>query len=113
MKLNIYNKKEIVKTYVADTYDLKFGTVEDVAAAVNLDALNLNSNSEIIKAVGNLVMHSLDTVKDLLKDVFDDITDEELKNTKIKEIAAVLVEIVKYTIQQINKGVDGKNIIAG
>ena len=29
LKLNIYNKKNIEKTYSTDTYDLMFGTVED------------------------------------------------------------------------------------
>ena len=29
LKLNIYDKKEITKTYTAETYDLMFGTVED------------------------------------------------------------------------------------
>ena len=37
LKLNIYNKKEIVKTYTAETYDLMFGTVEDLIDLINLD----------------------------------------------------------------------------
>ena len=113
MKLNIYEKRAIVKTYEADTYDLMFGTVEDVANAVNLDSLTSGTDAEIIKLVGNLVMNSLSTVKDLLKDVFDGITDEELKHTKIKEIATVMVDIVKFTIKQINLGDDGKNVTRG
>ena len=39
MKLPIYQKKEIVKTYEADTYDLMFGVLEDVADAIKLDEL--------------------------------------------------------------------------
>ena len=109
MKLNIYNKKEIVKTYEVDAYDLMFGTVEDVANAVDLDKLQTGSDVEIIQLVGNLVVTSMDTVKDLLKDVFDGITDDELRNTKVREIAIVLIDVVKYTITQLNKGNDGKN----
>ena len=104
MKLNIYDKKRIVKTYTADTYDLLFGTVEDVAQAVNLDALKTGSDVEIIKMVGKLVLGSMDTVKDLLKDIFDGITDEELKKTRVNEIATVLVDVVKFTIKQLNLG---------
>ena len=102
MKINIYDKKKVVKTYEADTYDLMFGTVEDVAEAINLDTLKTGSDVEIIKMVGKLVMTSFDTVKDLLKDMFDGITDEELKKTKVSEIATALVEVVQFTLRQLN-----------
>lgn len=109
MKLNIYEKKQIVKTYEANTYDLMFGTVEDIAEAVKLDDLKSGSDVEIIKMVGNLVLSSMDTVKNLLKDIFDGLTDEELKNTKVSEIALVLVDVVKFTIIELNMGTKGKN----
>lgn len=104
MKINVYEKKQIIKTYEAETYDLMFGTIEDIAEAVNLDALKTGSDVEIIKLVGNLVMSSMGTVKELLKDIFDGITDEELKKVKVAEIATVLIDVVKYTIIQLNAG---------
>lgn len=103
MKLNIYEKHQIVKTYEADAYDLMFGTVEDVAAAVTLDKLQGGSDYEIIKAVGEMVVGSMDLVKDLLKDLFPGITDEEIRKTKTSEIARVLVEVVIYTIGKIHR----------
>lgn len=112
MKLNIYDKKQVAKTYEVDTYDLMFGTVEDVANAINLDELETGSDVEIIKLIGKLVLTSMDTVKNLLKDIFEGLTDEELKNTKVSEIAIVLLDIVKFTIHQLNvsfKGPKGKN----
>lgn len=109
MKLNIYKSRQIEKTYTAETYDLMFGTIEDVADAVNLDSLKTGSDVEIIKMIGNLVLNSMDTVKNLLKDIFDGITDEELKRTKVKEIAVVLLDVVKFTIAQLNLGNNGKN----
>lgn len=109
MKLNIYEKKKVIKTYEVDTYDLMFGTIEDVADAVKLDELKNGSDVEIIKMVGNLVLTSMDTIKNLLKDIFDGITDEELKNTKVNEIALVIVEVVKFTINQLNLGNNSKN----
>lgn len=102
MKLNIYDKKKIIKTYEADTYDLMFGTIEDVAEAVNLDSLKTGADVEIIKMIGNLVMNSMGTIKDLLKDIFDGITDEEIKKTKVSEIASVLLDVIKYTLVQLN-----------
>lgn len=104
MKINIYEKKQVIKTYEADTYDLMFGTIEDVAEAINLDSLKFGSDVELIKMIGNLVLHSMDTVKDLLKDIFDGVTDAELKHTKVSEIAAVLLDVVKFTLQQLNLG---------
>lgn len=109
MKLNIYEKKKIIKTYETDTYDLMFGTVEDVANAIDIDSLKTGTDVEIIKMVGKLVMTSMDTVKNLLKDIFDGLTDEELKGTKVSEIATVLVDVVKFTIAQLNLGGNGKN----
>lgn len=109
MKLNVYKKREIVKTYEADTYDLMFGVLEDVADAVHLDELKSGSDAEIIKIVGNLVFHSMGTVRELLKDIFPGITDEELKNTRVSEIAQVIIDVVKFTIAELMKGFGSKN----
>lgn len=104
MKLNIYEKKKVVKTYEADTYDLMFGTVEDIADAVDLDKLKGGTDADLLKTVGKVAITSMDTIRNLLKDIFEGITEEELKNTRISEIAAVLVEVIKFTIGQLNSG---------
>ena len=109
MKLNIYEKKKIVKTYEADSYDLMFGVLEDVADAIKLDELKTGTDAEIIKMAGNRVLHSIGTVRDLFKDIFDGITDEELKHCKVNEMALVLVEVVKVTLDQLGKGFGPKN----
>lgn len=107
MKLNIYEKKKIVKTYEADTYDLMFGTVEDVADAVQIDKLENGSDAEVIKLVGKLLLGSMDTVRGLMKDIFDGLTDEELKKTKVSEIAKVLIDVVMYTVTQLTNSFAG------
>ena len=104
MKLNIYEKKRIVKTYEADTYNLLFGVLEDVADAIKLDDLKEGTNVEIIKMAGKLVLESKDTVKGLMLDIFDGLTAEELRGASINEMAKVLVEVVRYTIDQLNLG---------
>ena len=108
MKLTIYENKAPVKVYTAETYDLMFGTVEDIADAMNLDGLQTGSDVEIIGMAVNLIKTNMSTVKNLLKDIFDGLTDEELKKTKIKDIAKVLVDVVKFTITQLKTG-DSKN----
>ena len=109
LKLNVYDRRNIVKTYTAETYDIMFGTVEDLIDTLNLEGLDASDNVELIKVATNVVMNGMDIVKPLLKDIFEGLTDEELRNTKIKEVAAVLVEIVKFTMAQIAKGSNGKN----
>lgn len=103
MKLNIYNHKEIVKTYEADAYDLMFGTVEDLAAAINLDKLETGTDAEIIKMIGGLVINSMDTVRELLKDIFEGITDDELKHVRVTEVAEVFLEVARFTITALKK----------
>lgn len=109
MKLNIYNKREIVKTYVAETYDLMFGTVEDILKLINIDSMKTGSDTEIIKMVGSMLVDGIGDVKWLLFDVFDGLNDEELRNTKVSEVAAVVIEIVKYSIAEMNKNINPKN----
>lgn len=101
MKLTIYENKKPVKTYTAEAYDLMFGTVEDIAEAMNLDNLKTGSDVEIIGLAVDLIKRNMETVKDLLKDVFDGLTDEEIKHARVRDIARVLVDVVKYTIGQL------------
>ena len=109
LKLKIYEKRKIVKTYTAETYDLMFGTVEDLLNIIDIDNIQAGDKTELIKAVAKVLAHSMDIVKPLLKDVFEGLTDEELRNTSIKEIVDVLSNIVTYSINQITKGNNGKN----
>ena len=109
MKLNVYEKRKIVKTYEVDAYDLPFGVLEDVANTIDIDSLKTGSDVEIITLIGKMVITNMDIVKNLLKDVFDGITDKELRKTTVTEIAAVILDIVKYTISQLNLGSNSKN----
>lgn len=109
MKLNIYEKKQVVKTYETNSYDLMFGTVEDVANAINLDELKSGTDAEIMKMVIKLISSSMGTIKQLMMDIFDGLTADELKKVKVSEMAFVIVEVVTFTIQQLNMGADSKN----
>ena len=109
LKLNIYEKRKIIKTYTAETYDLMFGTVEDLLDVMDIDNIQADNRTELLKAVAKVLAHSMDIVKPLLKDVFEGWTDEELRNTKISEIVDALSNIVTYSINQITKGNNGKN----
>lgn len=112
MKLNIYDHKEVIKTYEANEYELMFGTVEDMIDAAKLDKIETGTDAEIVMAATNLVTTSMDTVKDLLKDVFDGLTDDEIRHTRVSEIVNVIVDVIRYAISQISLfggGKRGKN----
>lgn len=109
MKINVYNKRKIIKTYEVDAYDLPFGILEDVADTIDIDSLKTGSDVEIITLVGKMVIKNKNIVKELLKDIFDGITDEEIRKTTVTEMARVIVDIVTYTIGQLNLGNNSKN----
>lgn len=109
MKINVYEKRKIVKTYEVDAYDLPFGILEDVADTIDIDSLKTGSDVEIITLVGKMIIKNKNIIKELLKDIFDGITDEELRKTTVTEMARVIVDIVTYTIGQLNLGNNSKN----
>ena len=103
MKLNIYNGKTVEKTYTASTYDLMFGTVEDVLNVVDLEKLNVSSNTEMVKSVCALGLTSMDIVKKLLMDIFPGLSEEEIRRAPVKEIAWVLIEVVRFAVGQMSR----------
>lgn len=106
LKLNIYkNQREIDKTYTADTYDLMWGTVDDVLSLFDLESLD--ENVEVIKAV----VKSINAFKPLLKDIFYGLTDEELRRTKAKEIVPIIVAVAREAYEQM--GAETKNLMRG
>ena len=107
MKLPIYEKvdgkKTIVKTYTAETYDLMWGTVEDVANAFHLDDMKEVSSEQLQQQLGAFIVSHLPEVHEFLKDIFEGITDDEIRNTKAEDIIMVFVEIAIYTITNVSK----------
>lgn len=102
MKLDIYDHKTVVKTYETDAYEIMFGTVEDLIDAAKLDTIEHGSDAEIVIAATNLVTTSMGTVKELLKDIFEGLTDEEIKHTRVSDIVNVIVDVIMYAVGQIS-----------
>lgn len=95
MKLNIYKKGEIVKTYTASEFDLMWGTVEDLLNVIDVDKL------DDAVAIGKAVISVLPQVKPLLKQIFPGITDTEIRNTKTKELVGVFIKAFTYALSEI------------
>ena len=102
--LNIYDPvtKIITKQYTSETVDIMFGTIEDLIDVIDMD--NLSNDMEWAK----LIVMSMKKIKPLLKEVFTDVTDEELKNTKIKELVPLFINIFKFALDEI-KGLGGNS----
>lgn len=96
--LNIYDPvtKLISKQHTAETVDIMFGTVEDIIEVIDVE--KLSDNMEWVK----VVTVSMKKLKPLLKEVFVGVTDEELKNTKVKELIPLFINILRYMISEIN-----------
>lgn len=94
MKLNIYkNQKDIAKTYEVEAYDLMYGTVEDIFEV--LDGMeNMTSDAEMLK----VIQKNRVKLNGLLKDVFPELTDEELRYIKVKELVPFFIELFGYVV---------------
>ena len=92
MKLNVYkNQTEIEKTYEVNNYDLMYGTVEDVLSMFD-DIEDYSDNTQIFKTI----QKNRHKLNDLLKDIFSDLTDDELRRIKLKELIPVFIELFIY-----------------
>ena len=108
--LNIYSGKTVEKVYTADEFDIMFGTVEDLINLVDVDRLSGNvTDTDFIGAVAVLLKGGFRQVKTLLKELFPDVTDEELKRAKMKEVLAVLVQVLKYGFSEMAESRNAKN----
>ena len=99
IRLNIYkqnNKNEVEKTYIANGYDLMLGTVEDFVNIIDVDKLHDQ------KAVIQMVINGYNQIKPLLKDVFPEITDDEFKRVKVKDLALTIVQIGTAAVESFN-----------
>lgn len=110
LNLNIYNRGKVEKVYTANEFDIMFGTVEDLVNLVDTDRLSGNvSDVDFISAVVVLLKGGFDQVRSLLKEIFPEVTDEELKRTKMKEVVSLLVSVLKYGLSEMGGASNSKN----
>lgn len=104
IELNIYGAdKTVEKTYSVDGYDLMFGTAEDFISVIDFD--KIDDQNELAK----MVVNGFGKLKPLLKDVFPEITEEELKRTKVNEVIRCIIQIASSVAASLSAlGNDGK-----
>lgn len=104
--LNIYekgNKKEPVKVLEAEGYDLMLGTIEDFMEIIDID--KIDDSVELAK----MVVKGYDQLKPLLKDIFEDMTDEDFRGVKVPDLVLTIVEVGKAIGESLNILKTGKN----
>lgn len=92
ISLNIYaenDKKKVEKTYTAEGYDLMLGTVEEFVRIIDVDKLNDNV------AVAGMILKGYSQIKPLIKDIFPEVTEEELNRVKVTELVQVILDTGK------------------
>ena len=96
IELKIYkkdSKKEIEKTYSVEGYELMLGTVEDFMSVIDIEKLgdNIEAAKMLLKCYKQLMP--------LLKDIFPEVTDEELKRVKVNELVETFMQLGKAIIE--------------
>lgn len=113
LKLTIYKDEfcaEVDRVATADKFKLSLGTCEDVLNAINIDMFEgglsaLTEESQTELALG-IIKNGFPLFKRLVKGIFK-LTEEEIKNTDLAEIAVVVIEIVKYSFSQLAASLGG------
>ncbi len=97
LNLNIYNGREVEKVYTANEFDIMFGTVEDLIELIDVDKFSGGATDlDFITAIATLLKGGMEQVKSLLKELFPEVTEEELKRTKVREVLEILMQVLKY-----------------
>lgn len=113
LKLDVYkfdaetgrtSQTEIEKTVTAETYDLMFGTVEDI-----LGLLDVIGDTTDTSAVINAVAVNWEKLCILLLDVFPQMTRDDLRNIKVRDVVPVIVDLFKYVANGFGGGASAKN----
>lgn len=89
LRLNVYDGKTVVKTYEADTYDMTFGELEDLLAIA--ETANLS------------------TLRTFMHKIFEDISEDELRNTRARDIFRVVGQVVSFAAAEMAPSGDSKN----
>ncbi|WP_298535808.1 hypothetical protein [uncultured Methanobrevibacter sp.] len=95
MTLNIYSdQKTIKKTYEIDSYDIMYGTIQDILDVLDNGLESLNNDTELLK----LIVANRGKIEDLILDIFasEGLTKEELRYIKLKELIPMFVELFGY-----------------
>lgn len=95
--LKIYDGKTVKKEYKAETVDFSFGVIEDVLDALDFEHMKTGSNAEL--AV--MVTKCSKQLKPFLMDIFEGLTAEEIRHTKISNLIEIFRDLYRYATNEL------------
>lgn len=107
LTLNIYKCGKVEKMYTAEDFVLTTGTCEDILDLAEktklLDMIGKPNVDQFTLGVEGLrtVSRAFPKLKPMLMEVFEGLTEEEIKRTSIKEVGQVVVKIIQYTVGEL------------
>lgn len=117
MKLNIYTDDfctEVARVATAGEFKLSLGICEDVLDIIQIDmwegGLSALSEESMRELSIGIIRDAFPFFKKIVRRLFN-LTEDEVRNTDLVDIAMVVVEIIKYSISKLGSslGVKGKN----
>ena len=104
--LKIYEGKTVAKEYKAQTIDFSFGVVEDVLDALDFENMKTGSNAEIAA----MVVKCSKQLKPFLMDIFEGVTADEIRNTRIQNLIEVFKGLYQFATAELTQAAgDAKN----
>lgn len=96
LKLNVYkegNKKEVEKVHRTSSYELMLGTTEDIMNIIDADKIDDKA------ALAKMIVGAYKQLKPLLFDIFPELTEDELRRVKVKELIPLFADIVTCILE--------------
>ena len=106
LTLKIYEGKEVIKTYTAETLDFSFGVVEDILDALDFEHMNSGNNLELAA----VIVKCSKQLKPFLMDIFDGVTADEIRNTRMQNLIEIFRGLYQYVTKELGAAAgDAKN----
>lgn len=101
LRLNIYKNREIEKTYITQDYAVMYGVVEDLLDLLDLEALTSGKKESMLSAVSRIMKSRADVINPLLLDIFEGLTEEELRRAKALDVVNVILGMAGFSFEQL------------
>lgn len=98
LKLNIYERNKIIKTYECADYDMSFGILEDLLGL----AESIDNEKEMFKHMGML--------RPFMKEIFVDLTDDEMRKVRVKDVFAMMQNAMAFAVGQLGGDESDPNV---
>lgn len=106
LTLKIYEGKTVIKEYKTQTIDFSFGVIEDVLDAMDFENMKSGSNAEIAA----MVVKCSKQLKPFLMDMFDGVTADEIRHTRVQNLIEVFKGLYHYATAELAQAAgDAKN----